>query len=290
LVRPFVRTLLRSPVVLRSLSSAQHIGFQFKTSKSRSFFTRTKPVRAAELAVKHSDKKEEEIYEQEPWVEQEEVFVPEHQRSIPEFIKEWGWWPFTIFTFSIGLGKELYFADANLAILVVGTGISLFLYFAAADAIEEYANEVTNNHFRKQQVSWDLLTTSLQDRMAIHKADIATEAFVKDLALHWRASEIEAAKYASIKAKHDARNEIVAQLEAVARKEKAVTAAGTKVVASALRRYVRQIWSTPDKKLKEDAFNLALNNLLNPQPIDPKNSPVYGHYINYLHGNVKVRA
>jgi len=62
------------------------------------------------------------------------------------------------------------------------------------------------------------------------------------------------------------------------------TSAGTKLVASQLREYVRDVWTSPDKALKEQALNLAVSNLFAPQPIDPKDSPVYGLYLNYLRG------
>jgi len=236
-------------------------------------------------------KKEEETYEQEPWIETPDTVVPENQRSLPEFIKELGWLPFGISFLAAGFSKELLLISPNLMVMQAEIIIGVVGYFSLAGALEEWAQSEMKAEAEKKQLAWDLLVASLKERVTIHTADIATEAFVKDLAHHWKASELEAAKYASIKAKHDARHEIVAQLENVARKEKAVQAAGTKVVASNLRKHVRQIWATPDKKLKDEAFRLALDNLLAPQPLDPKNSPVYGLYINYLHGGAqKARA
>jgi len=265
----------------------------FRTILPRSFFTRTRSVRAAKTALTKTEKQEEEHFEQEPWVETPETLVAEHQRSIPEFIKELGWWPFGISILAAGFSKELILVSPGIMLGANEILIAIVGYFALAEPLESWAKAEIKAQNDKKQVAWDLLVESLKERIAIHKADIATEDFVKDLAHHWKASEIEAAKYNSIKAKHDARNEILGQLEAVARKERAVQAQGTKVVASDLRRHVRQIWGTPDRKLKDEAFRLALDNLLAPQPIDPKNSPVYGLYINYLRSggqNQKARA
>jgi len=259
---------------------------EFNQKKSRSFFTST-VARAADVAVTQKDKKEEEIYEQVPWVDEHAPVTPEHQRSIPEFIKETGggWFPFLAFFTVISLSKEwMFFHMGDFTLYAVNAVVWGGLYFLTADAIEEYGEQLKNEDHQRDGNMWELLTLSLRERIAIHKADIATEDFVKDLAHHWKASEIESARYGSLKAKHDARNEILAQLEAIARKEKAVQAAGTKVVAGALREHVRQQWATPDPRLKEQAFNLALNNLFSPQPIDPKASPVYGLYLNYLRG------
>jgi hypothetical protein len=227
-------------------------------------------------------KEDEEVVEQVPWVEAEEEVVPEHQRTVPEFIKELGWLPFGFLGLTIMFSKEYFLWSPHIVMTSQNVIAISLMYFLLADSAEEWASKKFADQITSEQNRWDLLTLSLQERIAIHKADIATEDFVKDLAKHWKASEIEAARYGSIKAKHDARNEIVAQLENVARKEKAVQAAGTKVVASALRSHVRQTWAAPDKKLKDEAFSLALNNLFTPQPIDPKASPVYGLYLNYL--------
>jgi len=264
----------------------QQVGVQPK--KISSFFYKHR-ARAAEVAIstKDSKKKEEEIYEQIPWVEPQESATPEHLRSIPEFIKELGWLPFG-FLLGVSLfSKEILFFEPDVmgfhTVFLTGSAF----YFMTADMLEEMYRDTVKEKMEREQNVWDLLSVSLKERVAIHKADIATEDFVKDLAHHWKASEIEAARYGSLKAKHDARNEILAQLEGIARKEKAVQAAGTKVVANALREHVRQQWLTPDPQLKEQAFSLALNNLLNPQPIDPKASPVYGLYLNYLRGNAK---
>jgi len=236
------------------------------------------------------DKKEEEIIEQIPWLEPEETQVPEHQRSLPEFIKEWGWTPFLALFLTAAVSKEILLWGPNIVYyfsFLIGTGT---IYLSATDFVLETVEEERKKEILRYQNAWELLYASLAERVSIHKADIATEAFVKDLVHHWKASEIEAAKYSAIKAKHDARNEIVAQLEAIARKEKAVQSAGTKVVATALREHVREIWSAPDPKLKEQALKLAIDNLLNPQPIDPKQSPVYGLYINYLRGQGQSKA
>jgi hypothetical protein len=274
-------------VALRPTSyTAQWItNAELNKKRSRLFFTQSNPVRAD--VVTQKKQKEEEIVEQVPWVEAEEPAVPEHQRSIPEFIKELGWLPFGFLLGTALVSKELWLIGPGTILWGHIIGTSALFYFMLADAVEEYYKKSVAAEIAQYQNSWDLLVLSLKERIAIHKADIATEEFVKDLAKHWKASEIEAAKYGSLKAKHDARNEIVAQLEAIARKEKAVQAAGTKVVASALRSHVRQQWAAPDKKLKDEAFNLALNNLFTPQPIDPKTSPVFGLYLNYLRGNAK---
>jgi len=275
--------LLRRPITRKSSSSLLTV----RTILPRSFFTRTRPVRASSPTVA---KKEEEQFEQEPWVETPDTVVPDHQRSIPEFIKELGWWPFGISIIAAGFSKELILVSPNLMLGATEILIAVAGYFALAEPMESYYRTETKSENDKRQVAWNLLVEALKERISILKADIATEAFVKDLALHWKASEIEAAKYSSIKAKHDARNDIVVQLEAVARKEKAVQAAGTKVVAGQLRRHVRQVWATPDRKLKDEAFRLALDSLLAPQPIDPKNSPVYGLYLGYLRGGNQARV
>jgi hypothetical protein len=262
---------------------------ELNTKRTRSFFSSTIPARAAEVALTQNKKEEEEIIEQVPWVETEEAAVPEHQRSIPEFIKELGWLPFGFLFVVSGISKELLFISPSTVLLFNNFVAGSLIYFLLADAMEEFHKKSIATEMSHYQNSWDLLVLSLKERIAIHKADIATEEFVKDLALHWKASEIEAAKYGSLKAKHDARNDILAQLETIARKEKAVQAAGTKVVASDLRQHVRRQWAAPNKQLKDEAFNLALNSLFAPQAVDPKASPVYGLYLNYLRGNTKTQ-
>jgi len=283
------KNILQRSQLLRPVFSATPTRWISKDewdSKKRLFFSRTKPAHAAadSTVAKKDDKKEEEIIEQIPWLEPEDPQVPEHQRSIPEFIKEWGWTPFLGLLITAGFSKEILLLGPNVVYYVTFFIMFGTIYLGATDFVNEYVDEERKREIQRYQNAWELLYTSLGERVSIHKADIATEAFVKDLVHHWKASEIEAAKYSAIKAKHDSRNEIVAQLEAIARKEKAVQSAGTKVVASALREHVREIWSAPDPKLKEQALKLAIDNLLNPQPVDPKQSPVYGLYINYLRG------
>jgi len=290
LLREAKTILQRRPHLLRPVFSAptRWISKDEWDSKKRFFVSRTTPVRAAADSTV-AKKQDEEIIEQVPWLEPEETHTPEHLRSVPEFIKELGWLPFLGFLAAAGFSKEILLWGPNVIYYLTFFLGASTLWLTVTDTITEFVDSERTKEIQQTQNSWELLTTALAERVAIHKADIATEVYVKDLVHHWKASEIEAAKYSAIKAKHDARNEILAQLEGIARKEKAVQSAGTKVIASALREHVREVWTAPDPKLKEQALNLAINNLLNPQPVDPRQSPVYGLYINYLRGTPKAK-
>jgi len=245
------------------------------------------------LLLEKKKEKEEEIYEQVPWVEKPGLVVPNHQRSIPDFIRELGWFPFAFLGMNAVLGKEIICMDAGLAyglhFLTIATLAYVFLFDTVMDSFYAGAKVLARYHTNAHT----LTAVSLKERVLAHKADVATEEFIKDLAHHWRASEIEAAKYNVLKAKHDARGEIIAQLETLQRKEKAVQSAGTKLIAHELREHVRELWTTPDRKLKDQALQQAINNLFNPVPVDPKDSPVYGLYLDYLRqtkGKQQARA